>query len=228
VAHFQKEKREHSAERLAIQLICMLSLPAKDVTSARWMGSLVMRFWIPSVVAALFIGACAAHNPLDIAQTDDPFRSYREYTSSNPQGVVSSGGLLSLDTFLSARVDKNSGALSIKLIAHLSNGSDFRRKYKTAANIHAQPLDVSIIAHHGSCDRNYGCVRSELLEISLPEADLRNLDGDEYKLKLFAVVGPDITISIPKAPIVALMAKADADPAVAKAGGGKVVAQTAH
>ena len=191
-----------------------------------------MRSAMPHVVVLLVVSACASPGvPTTISQLDDPFRSYRQYSATTTTTAAPfSADRTSVAAQLLVRVDKKSAATDASLDLAMVYTSDTRRVYKTATNIRAEPLNVSVLQRQSTpCSRQTGiCVRSERLAISLPEADLRNAGAEGYSLKVFSVAGGDLTVTIPKPTIVAILAKVDSDPGVAQATSGKVAAQAAH
>ena len=70
-----------------------------------------------------------------------------------------------------------------------------------------------MIAHKASsCKRSEStCIYMEVVGVAIPEADLRSAPAEGYPVKLFAHLGPDALIPIPKELIVSLLAKVDGE-----------------
>lgn len=173
------------------------------------------RWW--GVAAALVAcwmlqaGAPAAQQAAQSGQIqvrDDQFTPYREYTT----GRVRAGtypNLLALE--LNGRIDRKSGALTTLLNVEFAYVSDHKRGYETARNSQAQPLRFTRLSSHGRCPPGAKCSYGELFTVEIPEAELRQAAPEGYQLKVFARNGPGAVVSIPKAQIVALLARIDAD-----------------
>ena len=148
--------------------------------------------------------------------TDDQFRPYREYSTGFIDGATTSG----LDSKrLVARVDRKTGALTAALEFIVTYKGRLKYTYDTARNSKAEPLKVGVIAHKASsCKRSEStCINMEVVGVAIPEAELRNAPAEGYPVKLFAHLGPDALIPIPKQLIVSLLAKVDGEKTTAVA-----------
>ena len=143
-----------------------------------------------------------------VSLVDDQFRPFREYSTGFIDGATASG----LDSKrLIARVDRTTGALATSLEFIVTYKGRLKYTYDTARNSKAEPLKVGVIAHKASsCKRSEStCIYMEVVGVAIPEADLRNAPAEGYPVKLFAHLGPDALIPIPKQLIVSLLAKVD-------------------
>jgi hypothetical protein len=181
----------------------------------------VIRSTVQLLAAAFVLAACASPQaPIETASSvkslDDPFRPYREYSTSKIQGGNPLGpgiGIGINEKQLAARVDRKTGAVATFLEFEVAYTGALRRSYERATNVQAEMLPVTALAHHASdCNRQTGtCSHFELLHIAIPESGQRSAGADGFPIKIFARTGPDIEVAVPKELIVALLAKVDAD-----------------
>ncbi len=182
------------------------------------------RWWamvaVTAVCCALEATAAAAQQagqPGQIQLRDDKFSPYREYATG--QVVVRSYPNL-VGVELLGRIDRQSGVVTTLLKVEFAYLSRRKRGYEAARNSHAQPLQFTKVVSNRRCE--FGaieCVHSELFTVEIPQAELRQAGPEGYQLKFFARNGPEAVAGIPKATIVAMLAKIDADrPAKAKPG----------
>ena len=173
-------------------------------------------------LVSLIASACASEQQKieaasgSVSLVDDQFRPFREYSTGFIDGATTSG----LDSKrLIARVDRKTGALSTSLEFIVTYKGRLKYTYDTARNSKAEPLKVGVIAHKASnCKRSEStCIYMEVVGVAIPEAELRNAPAEGYPVKLFAHLGPDALIPIPKQLIVALLAKVDGEKTVATA-----------
>ena len=188
------------------------------------------------LIAVLTASACASQqDKIDVAsqivKTDDQFLPYREYTS----GALRSSTANGLDgSILVARIDRKTGALSTAVQYVSVYTHDGKYNYQSARNSRAEQLKLSVISRRsGHCSRKDGtCTHDEVLHIDIPEDALRQAPAEGYQVKLFARLGPDALITIPKQMIVSLFAKIDADRGVAapaaQPSSAKPIASAAH
>ncbi len=172
-------------------------------------------------LAGLLAASCASdQQKIDAASnvslTDDQFRPYREYSTGFIDGATTSG----LDSKrLVARVDRKTGAVAASLEFIVTYKGRLKYTYDTARNSKAEPLKVGVIAHKASsCKRSEStCIYTEVVGVAIPEADLRRAPAEGYPVKLFAHLGPDALIPIPKQLITSLLAKVDGEKSTAVA-----------
>ena len=172
-------------------------------------------------LAGLLAASCASdQQKIDAASnvslTDDQFRPYREYSTGFIDGATTSG----LDSKrLVARVDRKTGAVAASLEFIVTYKGRLKYTYDTARNSKAEPLKVGVIAHKASsCKRSEStCIYMEVVGVAIPEADLRSAPAEGYPVKLFAHLGPDALIPIPKQLITSLLAKVDGEKSTAVA-----------
>ncbi len=156
-------------------------------------------------------GALAAQQaaaPGQVQVRDDQFRPYREYTT----GRIRAGtypNLLAVE--LSGRIDRTSGALTTLISVEFAYLSDHKRNYESARDSRAQPLRFTRLASHGRCPPGAKCAFTEVFTVDIPDAELRQAPAAGYQLKVFARKGGDALVTIPKAQIVGLLARIDAD-----------------
>ena len=181
------------------------------------------------LVSVVALSGCASQEQKlaaasQIKLTDDQFLPYRRYTTgsiSSPPIAVGTAGLS--DKELIAQVDRKTGAVNVGLQFQIQYTSVLRRTYETARNTRAQTLPLKAVTRHSSdCSRKSGtCSFFEVLIVELPEAELRACGPAGYPVKVFAHVGRDVEIDIPKSLIVALFTEIDA-------GEKRVAAAAAH
>lgn len=166
-----------------------------------------------SIISVLAASCASDQQKIEAASSvsvaDDQFRPYREYST----GFIQSSNTTGLDSKrLVARVDRTTGAVTTALEFIVTYKGQLKYTYDTARNSKAEPLKVGVIAHKASnCKRSEStCIYLEVVGVTIPEAELRNAPADGYPVKLFAHLGPDALIPIPKQLIVSLLAKVDA------------------
>lgn len=173
--------------------------------------------WACAIPAAL--GACASTQE-KIAQTaavtaeNDTFLPYREYKTSALLGGDSLNRSEGRSKkLLAARVDRKSGATAFILEYHIVYRDEGKRGYQSVRNAKAELLKMtSIKSRKSNCSRKTdACFVDEILQIYLPEQDVRQAGAGGYPVKLFARLGPHAQIDIPKVWIDSLLAKVDAD-----------------
>lgn len=185
----------------------------------------MLRTWISAIAAGLVVCACASQDQKiaaasEIKSSDDQFLPYREYTSGL---YTETGALLSKEAVranvLVGRVDKTTGGKQFAVQVLLHYSEDRRRKFESARNSRAEALQlVQIERVRKNCDKKLDlCSFSEFVNILIPEPGLRGAGANGYPIKLFARSGDSTVVDIPKAVIASLLAKVDADPAIASA-----------
>jgi hypothetical protein len=172
-----------------------------------------MRGLLFAVFAGFIACGCAAQQIETASQirvNDDQFLPYKEY---------STGTLWNFDSkaftqvSLGARQDRKSGILQTLLEFTVAYSTDSRYNYKNARNNKAEQLTLTALRRRShNCNRKEDtCDHREILQVTIPEAELRQAPAEGYQVKLFAAVGPPQLITIPKPLIVSLLAKVDAD-----------------
>lgn len=140
---------------------------------------------------------------------DDKFRPYKEFQTGDISTATSVGKGTKR---LIARLDRKTGGTAYILVFRVTYGGSHRRTYATARNERAESLKVTTIARNSAgCHSTLGCTFEELLEIEIPEADLRSAPASGYQLKLIPVLGPDALIVVAKPVIASLLAQVEAD-----------------
>ena len=76
-------------------------------------------------------------------------------------------------------------------------------------NSPAQPLRFIRVAFHGRCPAGVTCAYPEVFTVEIPEVELRQAAPEGYRFKVFARLGPDAEVIIPKVQIAALLARID-------------------
>lgn len=115
---------------------------------------------------------------------------------------------------LVAEVDKASkDAKAIARVQVLYNDGH-SRKYEVARNDRAEQLPLVTQATKGRCSLGSQCPHEEILAVTLPMADLRKMTGEGYRFKLFARIGPDVLVTVPRDLVTNIVASVDG--AVAK------------
>jgi hypothetical protein len=140
---------------------------------------------------------------------DDKFSPFREYTTGQ---VATRSGQNVLGVEFLGRIDRQSGLVPILLKVEFGYLSSRKRSYEVARNSRAEPLPFTKVASNRRCE--FGatdCVHSEAFTVEIPQAELRQAGPEGYQLKVFARSGPGVTVGLPKATIVAMLAKIDAD-----------------
>lgn len=172
-----------------------------------------MRGLLFAVLTGFIAGGCASQQieaASQIRVNDDQFLPFKEY---------STGTLWNFDSkaftqvSLGARLDRKSGILQTLLEFTVAYNTDARYNYKDARNNKAEQLTLTALRRrsHNCIRKEDTCDHREILQVTLPEADLRQAPAEGYQVKLFAAVGPPQLITIPKQLIVSLLAKVDAD-----------------
>ncbi len=173
----------------------------------RWRAMVV----VAAVCCALEADAAAAQQIAQAGQVhlrDDKFSPYREYTTG-PVRAGTHPNLLAVQ--LIGRIDRQSGVLATLLSVEFAYVSSHKRGYEAARDSRAQPLRFTKVASNGRCQFGATCIYSEVFTVDIPEAELRQAAPEGYQLKLFARNGPGAVVGLPKAQIVALLARIDAD-----------------
>jgi hypothetical protein len=138
---------------------------------------------------------------------DDKFRPYKEFQTGEIHVTTPVGTGAKQ---LIARVDRKTARATYILVFHIAYPGNHRRTYSNARNDRAEALKVTPIARNSAgCRSTYGCNFDELVEIQIPEADLRQAPAAGYQLKLLPVLGPDALIVVAKHVIESLLAKVD-------------------
>lgn len=139
---------------------------------------------------------------------DDKFRPYKEFQTGDIHVATPVGQGAKR---LIARVDRKSARATYILVFHIAYQGDHRRTYSNARNDRAEALKVTTIARNSAgCRSAHGCNFDELVEIEIPETDLRQAPALGYQLKLLPVLGPDALIVVAKPVIESLLAKVEA------------------
>ena len=175
----------------------------------------MVRGLVLAISLVLALGGCVSQQQQieaasQIRVTDDQFQPFKEY---------STGKLWSFDTkffsevTLGARLDRKTGALSTILEFLVSYNTDARYNYKVARNNKAELLKLSALQRrsHNCIRKEDTCDHKEILQVEIPESDLRQAPSEGYAVKLFPAVGPAQLVTVPKQLIVSLLAKVDAD-----------------
>ncbi len=174
-----------------------------DATSARigwglsWCArGRAVRAIVCGVVLAVFVAGCSAAPPAaEIREKDDPFSPAKTMATGFVR-VPSPVAVVGLQ--LVAEVDKKTGdAKAIARVQLLYNDAH-GRKYETARNDRAEALPLVTQAAKGRCALGNQCPHEEIVAVTLPLADLRRVSGDGYRFKLFARIGPDVLVTVPR------------------------------
>lgn len=64
-------------------------------------------------------------------------------------------------------------------------------------------------ARKGQCAFGDQCPHEEIVAVTLPLADLRRVSAEGYRFKLFARIGPDVLVTIPRDLVANLVASID-------------------
>jgi hypothetical protein len=162
------------------------------------------------VPVLLGLAACSIPPPPnEIRARDDQFAPYRELATGNFRPAFDGTPVAAR---LMARIDRQTGVTRTFLRMEIAYRGTHRRSYEIARNNRAEMLRLSHIANHGrACPKTQDCNISEVLEIDLPEADLRAAGPAGYSFKLFAKIGPEVIVTTPRDLITNLTALIDAD-----------------
>ena len=173
------------------------------------------RWWATVAVLALCCaleatGAAAQQGgqPGPIQLHDDKFSPYRDFTT----GQIRAGSYPNLlGVELVGRVERKTGMVTTLLKVEFAYVGEHKRGYESARNSSAQPLGFTKVSSNRRCQVNGPCTHSEIFTVEVPQAELRQAPSEGYQLKVFARNGPSAVVGIPKATIVALFARIDAD-----------------
>lgn len=184
-----------------------------------------MRGPLALLTVAIALGGCGAQQgsletakpaavqsaPQSVAIQDDQFKPYREVATSEVR-VGAFPNVLVMT--LSARLDRASPKVQPMLRVEIGYVARAKRTYDTVRNTAAEQLRHDNVASNARCKPGVECTYSEILQIQLPEPELRQAKVTGYRMKLFARNGPAIEIGIPGVQITALFDKVDAATAV--------------
>lgn len=147
-----------------------------------------------------------------VAQRDDQFKPYQEYATDD--ALVRTHNSYA-GARLVARRDRTTGAITTYAYAIVGYIQRLTRRYEAARNERAEPLAFRQLSHEPAvCRRELGCAHRHMLEIAIPEADLRRAlaAGQDYPIKLFARAGEEAIVPVTRAQIAALYKALEAAP----------------
>lgn len=156
---------------------------------------------------ALIMAGCSVAPPAaDIREKDDPFSPAKTMATGFVR-VPSQAAVVGLQ--LVAEVDRKSGEARAVARVQLLYNDGHGRKYETARNDRAEALPLVTQATKGRCSLGAQCPHEEIIAVTLPIADLRRVSGEGYRFKLFARIGPDVLVTVPRDLVANLIASVD-------------------
>lgn len=162
--------------------------------------------------AMLFLlGGCSIPPPAaEIREKDDPFSPQKQMATGFVR-VPSTAAVVGLQ--LVGDVDRGTGAAKATARLQLLYVDGHGRKYEVARNDRAEQLALVTQATKGRCSLGNKCPHEEIIAVSIPVAELRRGTAEGYRFKLFARIGPDVLVTVPKELVVNLLASIDGKPA---------------
>lgn len=171
------------------------------------MGAWSVRAFGCGMVLALCLAGCSVAPPAaEIRDKDDPFSPAKQMATGFVR-VPSQAAVVGLQ--LVAEVDKKSGEAKAIARVQLLYNDAHGRKYATARNDRAEVLPLVTQATKGRCALGNQCPHEEIVTVTLPLGDLRRVSGEGYRFKLFARIGPDVLVTVPRDLAANLVASVD-------------------
>jgi hypothetical protein len=165
--------------------------------------------WAICVGLCAVLSACAINPPpTELRTRDDQFSPYREIASGQLRsGTGDSRELMQLI----GRIDRKTAVVSTMVqITHVYRAS-MRLVFETARNVRAEPLRLAQLGRTSDCSPKIGCIYTEVYTIDIPESELRQAPATGYQFKIFARIGGERLMTIPKSLTTDLLQKIDAD-----------------
>jgi hypothetical protein len=159
-------------------------------------------------VVVLALAACTTLPPSEIRVRDDQFSPYRELATGF---VAPSSSSAQLGLQLVAQIDRASGSAKILARTRIAYVDSRRRHYTVARNNKAEQLALTHVSAKGQCNLGSSCPHEEIVAVEVTEADLRRSAAEGYPFKLFAKIGPEVLVLVPKAMVANLLAQIDED-----------------
>lgn len=149
---------------------------------------------------AVIVGACTATIEPVIAR-NDPFTPYQEYISSHLSQGIDEGRLIYQ---IIGRRDRKTGTVTTLARVSIAYIGDSQRKYEIARNNRAETLPLAVITRTAGCMKK-PCMYQEDFTVEIPKAALRASAAASYAFKVFARVGQEHVVDIPKSLIQSLI-----------------------
>jgi hypothetical protein len=142
---------------------------------------------------AVIVSACTTTIEPVIAR-NDPFTPYQEYISNTiKQGFHETH----LQYRIIGRRDRKTGSVTTLARVGIGYIGNHQRKYEIARNNRAETLPITVIVRTPGCMKK-PCPYVEEFDVEIPEAELRAGAAASYAFKVFARMGQEHVVDIPK------------------------------